>query len=119
MRNLTEKSAPICIKAHTFGKNLPFENLYVSPAHSLLLGGKMVRADELLNGTTIVQDNLCDQVTYYHLELDEHSSIVANGILSESYLDAKNRRDVFEPSRRLKPILEETPKRKNTNIQKI
>jgi hypothetical protein len=57
----------------------------------------MVRASRLVNGTTIYQDNECDDVEYYHVELDSHSAVFANGILSESYL-ALNNRHVFENS---------------------
>ena len=50
----------------------------------------------MVNGTTITQPP-CKEVYYYHLECDEHSAIVANGLLSESYLDVNNRH-VFEHS---------------------
>ena len=33
---------------------------------------------------------------YYHLELDSHYAIVANGILSESYQDDRNLRVIFQ-----------------------
>lgn len=102
--NLNSKSRPICIKKDALGENKPFKDLYVSPGHGLLLNGHMVRANSLINGTTIFQDNDCDDVVYYHIELDSHSAIFANGILSESYL-AINNRDVFENSisLRIKP----------------
>lgn len=93
--NLTSKTFPICIKANAFGENMPFKDLYVSPEHSILLHSNMVKAEFLVNGDTIYQDNGIFSIEYYHLELDTHSCIVANGILSESYRDANNR-VVFE-----------------------
>jgi len=98
--NLNSKSRPICIKKDALGQNYPFQDLYVSPGHSLLLNGKMVLAKNIVNGTTIYQDKECKNVEYYHLECDNHSAIFANGVLSESYLDVNNR-DVFENSIRL------------------
>jgi hypothetical protein len=93
--NLTSKTFPICIKANSFGENIPFKDLYVSPEHCVLIDGKMLKAEFLVNGDTIYQDNTMLSVEYYHIELDTHSCIVANGILSESYRDGNNR-VVFE-----------------------
>jgi hypothetical protein len=94
--NLNSESLPICIKANALGENKPFEDLYVSPAHRILLNGKMVLPKDLINGTTIYQDWSRTSVEYYHLELDSHYAIVANGILSETYQDDKNLRVIFE-----------------------
>ena len=88
---LNDKSFPICITAHAFGVNAPFENLFVSPGHRMLIDDKMVLAESLVNGTTIFQDCNHIEVEYYHLELESHSAIVANGVLAESYLDFDNR----------------------------
>ena len=69
----------------------------------MLLDGKMAIAKNIVNGTTIYQDEECDSVEYYHLECENHSAIFANGILAESYLDVNNRH-VFENSVRLRRI---------------
>ena len=95
LSNLTSVSLPICITANSLGENFPFEDLYVSPVHRILLEGKMVQAKELVNEKTIFQDDKCNDVVYYHLELESHSAIMANGVLSESYLDVDNRH-IFE-----------------------
>lgn len=102
--NLTSKSLPICIQADAFGKNNPFENLYVSPAHRILIEGKMVMAKKLVNGKTIFQDTNHNPVEYYHLELESHSSILANGVLSESYLVFNNNRYSFQMSKKNVPL---------------
>ena len=98
---LNSESTPICITKNALGKNKPFKDLYVSPNHGLLINNKLIAARNMLNGTTIYQDIECDEVIYYHLECEKHSAIFANGILSESYLDANNR-DVFENSIKVK-----------------
>ncbi len=95
INNLNVFSRPVCIKKDALGKDRPFEDLYVSPTHGILFNGKRVHAFNLINGTTIVQEYPYDEVTYYHVELEEHSIITANGVLSESYLDDCNR-DLFE-----------------------
>lgn len=106
--NMNKKSRPICIKKDALAKNYPFTDLYVSPNHGFLINNKMVIAKKMVNGTTIYQDNECDQVEYYHLECDHHTAIFANGVLSESYLDLNNRH-VFENS---------IPPKRKLNIKK-
>jgi hypothetical protein len=89
----TAKDAkPVCFKAGALGDSIPTEDLYVSPSHGIVVDGRLVLAKELLNGETIVQDYAEPTVTYYHLELDKHSAIVANGVIAESYLDFGDRR---------------------------
>lgn len=89
--HLNSKSRPICIQKDAFLENCPFQDLYVSPEHSLLLNDKIVVASSLINGKTIYQDMECNSVEYYHLECKHHCAIFANGILAESYLDTNNR----------------------------
>lgn len=97
VNELNNQSRPVCIKKYTFNKHYPFKDLYVSPNHSLLFKGRMVLAKHILNGETIYQDRECESVEYYHLECKHHCAIFANGVLSESYLDVKNR-NVFKDS---------------------
>jgi len=94
-------SHPICIKKDALGSNQPFEDLYVSPGHRMVIGRKMVLARDLVNGTTIVQDTSRASIEYYHLETANHSAIVVNGVLSETFEESGKNRSVFEPSPRL------------------
>ena len=98
-----DKSKPICIKKGALGGNKPFQDLFVSPGHGIVVNGHLVSAKALVNGTTIIQDNECTSVEYYHLECEDHSALLANGVLAESYVDNKNRR-VFEPSSKLRRV---------------
>lgn len=91
-----KEGCPIRIKARAFGV-APFEDLYVSPRHRIVVKDKLVEAMTLVNGRTITQEYEHKHVTYYHIELDTHSSIFANGLLSESFLDVNNRK-TFESS---------------------
>jgi hypothetical protein len=109
VRQPSSESFPICIKQNALGPNRPFEDLYVSPNHGIIVKGKIVRAKDLVNDESIFQDWSNDSLIYYHLELKSHSAIVANGILSESYLDIENRYK-FESSKSVEPI------RKSENI---
>jgi Hint domain len=86
-----EKAAPVHIRPHAFGDNLPARELVVSPDHAIFLDGKLVPAKLLVNGMTIVQDVAARSVTYYHVELDRHAIMLAEGLPVESYLDTGNR----------------------------
>lgn len=96
VRHLNTQSRPICIEKDTFDFNSPFQDLYVSPGHSLLINGKMAIASSLINGNTIYQEEARTNIEYYHLECRNYSAIYANGVLAESYYDSNNRY-VFEP----------------------
>jgi hypothetical protein len=91
-------SYPICIKKNALGENLPFEDLFVSPLHRIILYGKMIPAENLVNGDTIFQDTSKKSIVYYHLELPSHYSIIANGILTETYKDFGNKH-VFDKNK--------------------
>jgi hypothetical protein len=98
VKNLNSKSRPICIKKDAFEEECPFEDLYVSPGHKLLLDDEMVEANNMINNNTIYQDNSCEYVEYYHLECEKHCAIYANGVLAETYKEHRNNRSIFENS---------------------
>ena len=84
---------PVRIAAHAFGPNKPARDLYVSPGHAIcidMLGGVLIPAGSLVNGSTIVQVDV-ESVIYWHVELDEHEIILAEGLPAESYLEMGNR----------------------------
>lgn len=102
VNKLNNNSRPICITKNSFDVNFPIKDLYVSPNHSMIIDGEMVLAKDLVNEVTIYQDMECENVEYYHLECENHSTIIANGVLSESYLNMDNR-SVFENSVKIHP----------------
>ena len=85
---------PIRIAAHAFGHNRPTRDLRVSPGHSICVdavGEVLIPAAALVNGTTIVQEQV-DTVTYWHVELEGgHNIILAENLPCESYIEMGNR----------------------------
>jgi len=84
-------SAPVRVRRQAFGQGLPSRDLLLSPDHCLFVDGKLIPAKLLINDMTIVQERETASVDYYHVELDQHSVLLAEGLPAESYLDTGNR----------------------------
>lgn len=83
--------APVLVMAGALGSGVPHRALCVSPDHALLVDGVLVPAKCLLDGETIRQLPARGRVTYFHVELDTHDIILADGAPVESYMDRGNR----------------------------
>lgn len=88
---------PIRILRGAFGPDLPRVDLRLSPGHPVLIahddhgeGGVLVPAMCLINGTSIERVPV-ESVTYWHVELDQHDILVADGLPVESYIDLGSR----------------------------
>ena len=82
---------PVVFRAGSLGKNLPAQDLSVSPLHAMYLDGVLVPAAVLVNGRSIVQAKAMDEVAYFHIELESHDVIFANGAESETFVDDGSR----------------------------
>ena len=85
-----ETVAPIRIQRGAFADNMPHRDLVVSPDHAIFVDGKLICARQLVNGTTIRQETGWTAVDYYHVELDRHAILLAEGLPAESYIDTGN-----------------------------
>jgi hypothetical protein len=80
---------PIRIAQSALGPNLPHADLYVTAHHSLWIDGVLAPAEALINGTTIVrdEDGEYDELEYFHVKLESHDVIYAEGVPAETLLE--------------------------------
>ncbi len=82
---------PICIRAGALGDSVPNRDLWISPHHAMYLQGVLIEAKDLVNSVSIFQAAHVEEVQYFHIELDSHDVIIANGALSETFIDDDSR----------------------------
>ncbi|RZS77277.1 Hint domain-containing protein [Phyllobacterium myrsinacearum] len=88
---------PVRIRPGALDPGSPNRDLYVSPDHCLFHSGSLIPAKLLINGRSITQEPTLEPFTYYHIELESHDVLIAEGAYVESYLDLGNRAMFLEP----------------------
>jgi len=83
---------PVRILKDAIADGVPFKDMLITAEHCLFFDGKFVPARMLVNGRSIFFDKSITSYDYYHIETEDHSVIMADGMLTESYLDTGNRR---------------------------
>jgi hypothetical protein len=86
------KILPVRVVRNAFGPGCPRRDLFMSPGHAVFVDGDLIPVKYLINGTTVRQVP-ARRVTYFHVELDDHDVLFAEGLRTESYLDTGNRPD--------------------------
>jgi hypothetical protein len=81
------------VSAGAFGDAQPVRDLFLSPGHAVcvcVVDEVFVPVGQLINGASITEVER-SEVTYWHVELESHDVILAEGLPCESYMDAGNR----------------------------
>ena len=87
-----ELHLPIRVKTGALRDNVPCRDLLVSPDHALFIDDVLTHAGALVNGTSIVREpNLPLNFTYYHVEVEDHSLILAENTPAETFVDNVDR----------------------------
>jgi hypothetical protein len=81
---------PVRVRADALATGVPTRDVLLSPDHAVLVDGALVPIRLLANGATIAAEPT-ERVTYFHVELDCHDLLMAEGLAAESYLDTGNR----------------------------
>lgn len=102
---------PIRFRAGALGAGRPDADLLVSPQHRMLIGNAtaqslfnapevLVRAEDLINETSVAMDFSLTEVTYIHILLQRHNIVFANGIETESFHPSNTALDMVEDRQR-------------------
>jgi hypothetical protein len=84
-------ATPVIVRKGALADNVPNRDLHVTKAHSLFLDDVLIPVEFLVNHRSILWDDHAQEVTLYHIELDSHDVLLANGAPAESYRDDGNR----------------------------
>jgi hypothetical protein len=78
---------PICVAGFAIDDRTPRRDLYISPLHCIFLNETLIPVMYLINEATIAQRMPSDMsaIEYYHIELNTHEVIYAEGALVESF----------------------------------
>jgi hypothetical protein len=82
---------PIVVRAGALADQLPRRDLYLTHGHALYLEGVLIPVEQLVNHHSIAWDETARVVEYYHIELEAHDVLFAEGAPAESYYDSGNR----------------------------
>ncbi len=97
---------PVLIMPDAFGPGRPLKALRLSPSHCIYMGGVLIPVTHLVNGATVLRERV-QAATYFHIELDRHDILLAEGLACESYFDDGNRAVLYRemgrrcPARRM------------------
>jgi len=86
-----EAGYPVRILKDAISNGVPFKDMLITAEHCLFFDGQFVPVRMLVNGRSIFFDKSITSYDYYHIETEAHSIIMADGMLTESYLDTGNR----------------------------
>jgi hypothetical protein len=85
-------ATPVIVRKGALDRGIPYRDLYITKGHSLFVDGALVPVEFLVNHRSILwDDHLRGEVTVYHIELETHDVLLAEGAPAESYRDDGNR----------------------------
>ena len=83
---------PVRVRRDAFAHGVPARDVVLSPDHAVYAGDVLIPVRYLVNGASVVQEP-AREVEWWHVELDAHDILLADGLPAESYLDTGNRGD--------------------------
>ncbi len=88
---------PVRVAKDAFGKGIPHRDLYLSRAHMVHLNDVLIPVGDLINGRTVAAVDIAgDQIVYYHVELETHDVLIAEGAPCESFLTSAEKLASFD-----------------------
>jgi len=90
-RGKRNAATPVIVRKGAIADNVPCRDLRITKGHSLFIDDVLIPAEFLVNHRSILWDDHAQEVTIYHIELESHDVLIANGAPAESYRDDGNR----------------------------
>ena len=90
-RGRRNEATPIIVRKAALADNVPHKDLHVTKGHAFHLDGVLIPVEFLGNYRSIIWDDHAQEVKLYHVELETHDVLIANGAPAESYRDDGNR----------------------------
>ena len=84
-------ATPAIVRKGALADGVPSRDLRVTKGHAFYLDDVLIPVEFLVNHRSIVWDDHAQDISIYHIELDDHDILVANGAPAESYRDDGNR----------------------------
>jgi len=84
----SEGALPVIVERGALAENVPHSDLKISSLHCLFFDGVLIPVKDLVNGKSIryAEASETDRLDYYHVELEGHDVVFANGVACESLL---------------------------------
>ena len=88
---------PIRVARFAIDERSPHSDLYLSPQHCLFFNEALIPVKHLVNGVSVAHAAPWDMSTieYYHIDLETHEVIYAEGTLVDSFFDGDSEREHF------------------------
>ena len=84
-------ATPVIVRRGALGDDIPRRDLRLTKGHSLYLDDVLIPVEYLVNHRSILWDDRAQAVTIYHVELETHDVLLAEGAPAETYRDDGNR----------------------------
>lgn len=93
----SEDAVPVRVARDAFGAGNPHRDLYLSRAHLVHLDGLLLPIGDLINGRTIAPVDVdTDRLEYFHIELETHDVVLAEGAPCETLLTTAEKLVAFD-----------------------
>ena len=90
-RGRRSAATPVIVRRGALGNGVPHRDLHVTKGHSLFIDGVLIPVEFLVNHRSVLWDDRAQEVNLFHIELETHDVLLANGAPAESYRDDGNR----------------------------
>ena len=90
-RGRRNAATPVIVRKGALADNVPHRDLRITKGHALFIDGVLIPVEELINHCSILWDDRAQEVAIYHVELETHDVLIADGAPAESYRDDGNR----------------------------